>query len=163
MKRERSRDRRRKRCRRRRPDLSGFTLIEMIVATFLLTIGIVGVMTAIEASFQSTGLTEQAQIASLLAQRKMTDVEINSDTLAQRGNQQGTFDLDFPGFAWKSEIEPTEFAALYRVTVTVQWGKGHDRHTRAFVTYLRDTSSASQGSTGQGSAAGSSGAGNAGQ
>lgn len=145
-------------CRSNRKAASGFTLIEMVVATFLLAIGILGVMTAVSTGVRSTGLSEHIQTAAFLAQRKLSDIELNSDTLARSGGQQGDFGSDFPEYHWKSEVNPSEFSALYQVTVTVEWGEGPNARSRSIVTYLRDTSSQNSSSQSGGSSQGSTGA-----
>ena len=114
----------------------GFTLVEMVVATVLLVGGVVAALSAISIATQATGMSEKLQTAALIAQRRMTEIEIQPDTLAS-GDQQGAYEEEYPGYRWQQKVETTEYENLFRVTVTVQWGEPASPHSRSLVTYLR--------------------------
>ena len=114
---------------------SGFTLIEMIVATALLAIGVVAAMGAIGASTAATASAGQMQTAALLGQSKLNEIERQLDTLSG-GDQQGDFGADSPGFHWQENVEATDYPNLFKVTVRVQWGGTSLQKERAFTTYL---------------------------
>jgi prepilin-type N-terminal cleavage/methylation domain-containing protein len=113
----------------------GFTLIEMIVATVLLAIGIVGTMGAIHAASQTTLLADGAQTAALLAQKQITQMELQPDQLTG-GDQQGDFGDEYAGYKWQQNTEATDYPSLFKVTMTITWGGFNDTHKREFVTYL---------------------------
>lgn len=120
------------RSRRTRP---GFTLVEMIVATVLLATGVVAAMGAIHGAAQTTMLADGAQTAAMLAQRQITQLELQPDQLSG-GAQQGSFGDEFPGYTWQQNAEATDYPNLFQVTMTIRWGGVNDTHQRDFVTYL---------------------------
>ncbi len=118
--------------RRHRKSQSGFTLIEMIVATVILALAIVGAISAISSSTRAVEAGERIQTAALLAQRKLTELELQTTNMTS-GEQQGDFGADYADYRWRAVMDTTEFDKLLKVTVTVSWGAGE----REFVTYLR--------------------------
>ena len=125
------------RCTRRHLPASrpGFTLIEMIVATVLLAIGVVGTMGAIHTAAQTTLLADGAQTAALLAQKQITQLELQPDQLSG-GDQQGDFGDEYAGYKWQQNTEATDYSNLFKVTMTITWGGFNDTHKREFVAYL---------------------------
>jgi general secretion pathway protein I len=139
----------------------GFTLIEMIVATMLLALAVVGALVAFNAATQSASHSERLHTVSLLAQRRLTELELQSDSLTG-GDQQGDFAPEYPEYQWHQVVEPTEYQNLYRVALTVRWGAPNAPRERTFVTYIRSDQNqvpqATTGAAGAGGAAGGAGA-----
>lgn len=137
-----------RRGRRARP---GFTLVEMIVATVLLAVGVVATLSAIHGAAQTTLLADGAQTAAMLAQRQISQLELQPDQLSG-GNQQGNFGDEYPGYSWQQAAEATDYPNLFQVTMTIRWGGANDTHQRDFVTYLSNGQAAptpnSTGTTG---------------
>ena len=135
---------------------SGFTLMEMIVATVLLAVGIVGALSVYSTATQTARVGDQLNTAALLAQQKMSDFEENPNF--QSGGQSGDFGDQYPGFSYQLNIQATQYQYLYQVSVTVSWGEGPSARERAFTTYLYDTQTAQQdqqnNSSGQSGASG---------
>lgn len=137
----------------------------MIVATLLLALAVVGALVAYTAATQSSALSERLHTASLLAQKQLTELELQADSLSG-GEQQGNFGEQYPEYRWQQIVEPTEFQNLYRVTLTVQWGPTNAPRERSFVTFIRSDQNqipeenAADSATTPGAAGG---AGNAGQ
>ena len=113
----------------------GFTLIEMIVATVLLTIGVVGAMGAIHAAAQTTIIADGAQTAAMLAQKQITQLELQPDQVTG-GDQPGECGDEYPGYSYQQNIEATDYPNLFKVTMTISWGSKSDLHKRDFITYL---------------------------
>lgn len=113
----------------------GFTLVEMIVATVLLTVGVVGALGAIHSAAQSTIQADGSQTAAILAQKQITELQLQPDQLTG-GDQQGDFGDDYPGYHWQQSLEATDYTNLFKVTVTITWGQTNDQRKRDFVTYL---------------------------
>jgi general secretion pathway protein I len=115
----------------------GFTLVEMIVATVLLAIGVVAALSAFSSATQATTAANQVQTASLLARRHLSETELQADSLTG-GDQEGDFGDEFHGYHWRQSVEATDYPNLFKVTVTVQWGAAAQPHERAITTYLRN-------------------------
>ncbi|HZT42071.1 MAG TPA: prepilin-type N-terminal cleavage/methylation domain-containing protein [Chthonomonadaceae bacterium] len=139
-----------------KPKRGGFTLVEMIVATVLLAVGVLGALAAFSSASRAARIADQMQTAGLLGQRKLSDIETQSQ-FQSAGTQQGSFE-DYPGFHWQADIASTPYQYLYKVTVAIQWGEGADMRERDFVTYMVDTQSEQQNSS-SGTSSGTGGSG----
>lgn len=134
----------------------GFTLVEMIVATLLLAIGVTAALGAISASVQLASRAEHLQTAAMLAQEKLAELELQSASLGS-GTQKGDFSPQYPDYRWTEEVDPTQYPDLFRVTVHIEWGDPNQAAGRDFVTYLRvqqqngtsSSTTSSSGLTGQ--------------
>ena len=122
----------------------GFTLVEMIVATFLLAIGVSAAMLALSTSSQASYRSERVQTAALLAQKQMTEIEIQAaQNNLTGGDQTGDFGNQYPEYKWKESVEGTNYPELFKVTLTVQWDLSHNPpHESVFTTYLTNQQNA---------------------
>ncbi len=142
----------------------GFTLIEMIVATLLLAIGVAASVAAISSTVRLQSHADNIQTASLLAQQKLTEIDLQlQDQSGQTGSasssqqNQGDFSPDHPDFRWKENLQPTSFSDLVQVSVTIDWGaQGSSSESRVFTTYF-NTPSQSGGSQNGSSSSGTAG------
>jgi general secretion pathway protein I len=84
-------------------DAAGFTLLEVMIAVSLIAIAVV---TLFGSQSQSVSLVTVAKfdtMASLLAQRKLTELSLQE--FASINDGEGDFGEDFPGFSWKMKVE----------------------------------------------------------
>ncbi len=123
--------------RRRR---SGFTLVEMVVATIVLFVGGVAAMMAISSCTRSIGIAEAYSKAALLAEQRLAELESQPDTLTS-GDQQGDFGDENAGYQWMQSVEPTDLTDVSRVTLVVTWPMGARMGAATFVTMIRTTES----------------------
>ncbi|MFP4070968.1 MAG: prepilin-type N-terminal cleavage/methylation domain-containing protein [Desulfovibrionales bacterium] len=103
--------------------MSGFTLIEVLVAVSIMAISVVAVLKSSAQSQDALITTEQRTTATLLAAGVMSRIEaqgINRITLPQ-----GEFE-DHPGFFWNMESSPTGTPGLTRVVVRVNRNPGEE-------------------------------------
>ena len=119
--------------RRRHSKQQAFTLVEMIVATLLLAIGIVACLGAIGVSTRVAGVANEYTTATLLADRHFS--ELNSDpNLLTTGEQSGNFD-GYPSFQWHQSIDQSDITGLLRVSITIEWSDGISSRSAVFTTY----------------------------
>jgi type II secretion system protein I len=137
----------------------GFTLIEMIVASILLFVGVVAALEGIAAATRSAGIANEMTVATMLAQKHIAETEIDTTQLSG-GAQSGDFTDDYAGYHWDQNVDTTDFTNLVKVTLTISWSSGAMPRSAQFVTYetIPDTS----GSGATGPATGTGGAGGAG-
>lgn len=132
----------------------GFTLVEMIVATLLLAIGVTAALGAISASIQLVSHAKRVQTAAMLAQQQLATLELQSSSLSP-GSQKGDFSPLYPDYRWSEEIDSTQYPDLFKVTLHIEWGNPEQPQERDFVTFLRVPQQQSPGSSS--SASGTSG------
>ncbi len=125
---------------------SGFTLIETLVAIVILSVGIVGVLHAFDASIVAFGIARDRLHSTSLIKDKITDLEIQ---VWEQGNIQeissdGWFSSPYTEFRWEvsigdeitfSEMSGEDIGHLYKTRVKV-WRDGSDR-SHAVSTYIR--------------------------
>ncbi len=116
----------------------GFTVIEMVVATLILAIGVVGASTAFNAATKASTLAAETQTASLLAQQQLETTETQAAGQLSGGDTEGDFGADYPGYHWKQSITSTDYTYLFQVAVTVSWGPNPARE-RTVTTYMVNT------------------------
>ena len=97
---------------------AGFSLIELVLAVFILAIGLTGLIRGMTTALQSSSASEKETIAAWLAAGQME--MIRADGLLIAGEDQGDFGTDFPKYQWKSTItESTTLGGLYEVRIDV--------------------------------------------
>ena len=109
----------------------GFTLLEILVATTIMGIAVVGLLSSLSTSMRSAGRVTDADRAALIARNKMEEL-LADHTLPFQGNLQGTFD-DSSG--WSAQIAPSETPPrvtqgaliLQRIGLVVWWKNGENR------------------------------------
>lgn len=81
---------------------TGFTLLEVIIAVSLLTIGMLGLAAAFSQVIRTHAGVTRRQTALLLASTKFT--ELSHTSLAQMGELEGIFSPPFEDYAWKATL-----------------------------------------------------------
>lgn len=95
-------------CRFKIHETSGFTLLEVMIATAIIAIALVA---ALGSQSQSVSLANEAKFATtvaFLAQRKMAELEVKD--VKDLMSDAGDFDEDFPGYRWESEVDDASLA-----------------------------------------------------
>jgi type IV pilus assembly protein PilV len=124
------------RGRRSRVRQAGFTLIEVLVAMMIMTIGLVGVVAMQKGAYSASGFSRRATEAAVLGEDKLEQlrtIPINtatedSDTI----DASGVVTVDGPFTrTWTFEY-PT--SVLLAITVTVSWTENDGTHTITFHT-----------------------------
>ena len=131
----------------RRPS-RGFTLVEMVVATLMLAIGVAACLGAIAVSTRTAGVGKEYSTAALLADQRFSELETDPNGFTT-GEQSGDFGADYPGFKWTQSIEQTEYTSLLRVQLNIEWSDGISTRSVLFSTYEQqpDTTNTGTGST----------------
>ena len=107
---------------RRNSSSGGFLLIEVLVATTLLAVGVTATLNAIFNSLKATKESQMYTQALFLAQEKMSEAEaecvLNEDPLLDGGWQD--FE-DIPNFQWRVSLSENDDFWTYVIGVTVKW------------------------------------------
>lgn len=117
---------------------AGFMLIEVLVATTLLAVGVTAALNAIFGSLRATTETRMYTQALFLSQRLMSEFEARvrvDDTY--RVPHGGEFGDEAPNFRWKAADDDSDFWTR-RIAVTVIWtGNARDVYDTDKSNYYR--------------------------
>jgi general secretion pathway protein I len=110
----------------------GFTLLEVMVAMAIIAIALTAVLGSQSQSVSIAGDAKFNTTAPLLAQSKISEIEVlEQDDLA---DGSGDFGDDFPGYTWQYSLHQADFERpenasnqLRRIDLTISWGEG-DRY-----------------------------------
>ncbi len=113
--------------------MKGFTLLEVMIALAIMAGTVLTVISSFNYHLSVVGRDRQETIAMLLARAKLED-----PSFVKSVSGKGTFAPDWPGFAWKTEIQPADFPGvtgqLNQLTMTVSWDD--ERRKLSLVQYV---------------------------
>ena len=101
---------------------NGFTLLEVMIALAIVGIALVTLIGLETRTVQLAERQQRVTQATLLAQEKMTEIEIGGQTLSGLGGRDGLFEEPFELYRWTVALEPTPLPSIEMVTVSVAWG-----------------------------------------
>ncbi len=109
--------------------LTGFTLLEVLVALSVLSLCLVLVLQTISSSLRAEELSNALTRATFLAQGKLEEVFLNKYSEVQ--DDSGDFGEDNPGFSWEITVTPiiwsqsdiinTDEDEIKKIELTVSW------------------------------------------
>lgn len=101
----------------------GFTLLEVMIALAIVAIALVSLLGLANRSIAVQERLQRMTRATLLAQEKMTEIELASEakTLVFEPDE-GVFAEPFSDFRWQLEFTDTPIPVVTQVTLTVAWG-----------------------------------------
>lgn len=103
---------------------AGFSLLETMIALAIIGIALVTLLGLGNRSINISGRLQKITQATLLAQEKMTEIELRAQTGSfEPQNEEGDFAPPFEIYQWYTEFEDTPLASVRMVTVTVLWGE----------------------------------------
>ena len=106
--------------RQMRPRQSGFSMLEVFLATLLLGVAIVALTEGISVALRSSKSAERHTVAVLLAESQLE--LIRTDSFLSAGSDEAECEL-FPGYRYEQEIEERDdYDGLYSVRVSVFHG-----------------------------------------
>lgn len=118
---------------------NGMALVEVLVASVILGVGVSGLMFAASLSLRNQGRSEQRLAATYFAQEKLAEVETVGPRVWSLGRPtQGTESRGDTGYEWKLQIDPQSIGELFRVKVTVGWQSAGGTGSVELETLLND-------------------------
>ena len=104
----------------------GFSLIELVAAMAIFSMGVLACLELYSVSLQSAGDTRLYTQAVFLAQGILEETMADGYLIA--GSDSGDFGTNYPQHTWETEIADTEQLGLSEVTATVIWTvRGRER------------------------------------
>ena len=113
-----------------------FSLLELIIAIAILSVGITAVLQAVSYSTSVAGLSCDMISAVMLAEDNLQELEYKESNKLLSGEAadcSGTLDR----FNWSRTLEPEEDLDLYRLKFSVNWQKRNKQEGFTVDTYLR--------------------------
>ena len=104
----------------------GFTLLEVMIAVALLAIALTTLLGSQSQSVSFANSAKFETMAALLAQSKMSEVVLESDSFS---SDSGDFGDDYPGYVWEATVSDVSIEGvddisdyLKQIDLTVSWG-----------------------------------------
>lgn len=97
--------------------ITGFTLLEVMVAVAILSISLMVLMNISGNTLVMSGRSEMMTVATMLAQKKMTEIELELkrgmklNEFPDEKSEEGKFDDPYEDFSWAVEIKKVELPA----------------------------------------------------
>ncbi|HYL35116.1 MAG TPA: prepilin-type N-terminal cleavage/methylation domain-containing protein [Bryobacteraceae bacterium] len=127
----------------------GFTLLEVMVATVVMAVAVVGLLSALSTSLRNAARLTDYDRAVLLGRQKMDELLI-ADKLPKLAPFEGTWDPEVTGGApivWRARLSPFEMPPnaspgaliLERIQLEILWGNPDRRRSFTLEGYRRAT------------------------
>ena len=105
----------------------GFTLLEVVISVAIVGVSLMMLLSAVNRNIDIAGKSRDAQIAALLAQEMLTNIELEG--FPQVREEEGEFQ-DNPGFNWFLSVLPYNLSLVETniriVRVLIVWNDGND-------------------------------------
>jgi general secretion pathway protein I len=102
---------------------SGFTLLEIMIALAIVSIAMVSLLALANRSIGVHDRLQRITSATLLAQQKMAETEVNARNGTLTGAEtEGVFSEPYAAYRWQITYADTPLPSVQMVTVTVLWG-----------------------------------------
>jgi prepilin-type N-terminal cleavage/methylation domain-containing protein len=118
---------------------AGFSLIEVMIATAILGIGIAGIVVAGSKCLAVARQARNYEVAREAVARVEIEEPIVLEEKIENAENSGTLEAPYQNFTWQRSVERVglEEDALYEVTTIVQWSEGSDKGREEIVTFVR--------------------------
>ncbi len=115
----------------------GFTLVEVLIATVVIAIGLLGALTAFSMATRVTAASAHDTTVSALAQHRLAEIR----TLARigklpEGTTTGDFGKEYPGYSWRMVVGDPDDSNIRRVDITIYAPQSGKRRATQFTTEI---------------------------
>ncbi len=98
------------------------TLIEVLVASTILGVGVTGLLSAATLAMRNQHRSEQRAVALALAQEKMSEIELIGPHVWMLGRPStGSEERGEQTYQWTTQIEQQPVGELFAVQVRIEW------------------------------------------
>lgn len=105
--------------------VSGFTLIEVMVALVIVSLALAGVAASMGQMIDTANTMRDRTFASWIAQNKITEMRLAS-AMPEVGESNGEVDFANTAWAWTANVSETGVENLLKVDVTVSFAGFED-------------------------------------
>lgn len=106
------------------PRSAAFTLVEVLVATALLAIGLLGALTAFSMASRVTGVSRNDTVVSLLAQEKLAEIQLLGPEAVSSTPTSGDFGAERPDYRWQLFVQTPDDLNVVRVDLLITAPEG---------------------------------------
>ena len=96
-----------------------FTLLEVVLAIVIMGAAMLAIMQGIAQCLNSVESIRNHGTARELFSNKLAELELREEL--EEGYEDGDFEETHPGFAWSTEVSPTDYPDLYQVRIRIEW------------------------------------------
>jgi len=115
----------------------GFSLIETLVASAILSGAVLTVGAISTSSLSGTRLNRQYEVAASLIDKQLSLIDyVGIDEFIDIGQMEGVFEEIEPEYHWEVTTEYQDIDSLYLVTITVSWIDGNRPYSLSVDTML---------------------------
>ncbi len=119
----------------------GFSLIETLVASAILSGAVLTVGAISTMSLSGTRLNRRYETALSLIDKQLSLIDyVGIDEFVELGQMEGDFEEIEPGYHWEVVTEYQDIDSLYLVTITVSWVDGRRPYSLSVDTMLNGIS-----------------------
>jgi len=109
----------------------GFTLVEVLVATAVLAIGLLAALTAFSMANRVTAVSSNDTVISFLGQQKLAEIQALGREQLRVGSTTGDFGPEFPQYVWRLTVhEPSDLNVVPVDLLISTTQAGRKRDTR---------------------------------
>lgn len=101
------------------PKRRGFTLVEVLVATVVLTIGLLGALTAFSMASRVTGAATNDTMVTFLAQQKLAEIRLSTWSDLRPGVTTGDFGPEYPDYLWRLTVRQPSGEHVFPVDLII--------------------------------------------
>ena len=115
----------------------GFSLIETLVASAILSGAVLTVGAISTMSLSGTRLNRRYEMAASLIDKQLSLIDyVGIDEFVELGQMEGVFEEIEPEYHWEVATEYQDIDSLYLVTITVSWVDGRRPYSLSVDTML---------------------------
>jgi general secretion pathway protein I len=114
----------------------GFTLLEVMIALAIVATVLVALLGLQTRTINMGDRQQKITRATMLAQERMTVLEIAAVKSGSSRDDEGAFAEPFENYRWQVRYKPTPLAAVQEVTVTVLWGNEENNEDVTLTSFL---------------------------
>lgn len=98
---------------------SGFTLIEMLVALAVMSLGLVALLNVTGENVRAAGQIRESVVGEILAENHLVEAMLAGEDL-EMGSKTGEDDMASRHWLWERTVSPTSNANMLRIEVSVR-------------------------------------------
>jgi general secretion pathway protein I len=114
----------------------GFTLVEVLVATVVLAVGLLAALTAFSLASRVASASRNDTVMLFLAQQKMAEVQLLGKTKLNAGTTTGDFGEEYPGYRWRLTVGTPDSNNVVSVDLVITAPEAGKQRAARFTTAL---------------------------